>query len=198
MFRMINGAVVAGVTLLLVAGCSTGSEHGDFRRFLTDPEDLNEFPVDDRRKLRDEYNRLPQSMVVRIPKDRNGRLNPDQAEARYYDQRVNFDDEQVPMHRRWSQGRDGDRVAIAHHMSHIDDHRKFHRKHHRHNYYGEGWKYRGYTPYYRSAYNGYWWGNYTYYRSYYPVGGSYEYCVYYPRQRSYRYSYYPKYYNYGY
>ena len=200
MFRLINGAVVAGLTLLLVAGCSTGSERGDFRRFLTDPKDLNEFPVDDRRKLRDEYNRLPQQMVVRIPRDNDGRLNPDQAEARYFDQRVNFDDKQIPMHRRWSQGRDSDRVAIAHHMSHIADHRKFHRKHHRHHYYGKGWKYRYYTPYYRSAYNsGYWWGNYTYYRSYYPVGSRYEYCVYYPRrhQRSYSYSY-PGYFNYSY
>lgn len=197
MFKVMNGLVVASMALLLVASCSTDNHRGGFQRFLTDPDDLNDFPVDDRRRLRQEYDRLPQSMMVRVPTDENGRRVPENAEARYFDQRVDFDNESVPMHHRWSQGRDSDRLAIAHHMSHMVDHRefrkkhrKFHKKHHRH-----GWQYNSYTPYYRSAYNSnYWWNSYTFYRSY-PYG-QYEYCVYYPR---YRYSYYPtSYFNYSY
>ena len=199
MLKLMNGFVVVGMAMLLVASCSTDDHRGGFQRFLTDPEDLNEFPVNDRRQLREEYNRLPKSMMVRIPTDNDGNRIPERAEARYYDQRLDFDSDNAPMHhqmhQRWSQGRDSDRLAIAHHMSHMVDHREFkkHRKFHKRHHRNYGWHY-NYTPYYRSSYNSnYWWNSYTFYRSY-PYNG-YEYCIYYPR--SYAYSYYPRsYFNY--
>ena len=199
MFRVVNSMIVASMALLLVAtGCSVDDRYGDGpQRYLRDTDDLNKFPVDDRRRLRDEYDRLPQGMMVRIPTDEEGRRIPEQAEARYFDKRMDFDDDSVPMHRRWGQGHDSDRIAIAHHMSHIAGHRQYHKKHRPH-YHGRGLRYYDYTPYYRSAYNNYyWWNSYTYHRSYRPVGSRYEYCIYYPRYRSY--SYYPrKYISYGY
>ena len=113
--------LISSVALVALAAVGCADERRDHPVFLDDLNDVDRFPSDDQRQLKAEHDRLPRSMVVRVPVNENGEPRAGaRAEVRHFDQDLG----QEPLSGErmasvWGEGKRSDRARVAHNLRHI-------------------------------------------------------------------------------